>query len=72
MTDEKLTLSELKQRAQSSGYTKIQRKFTSATMPLTSWNGFATESESDVYYTLTENQVAVFKSGKVEARYTLS
>jgi DNA-binding NarL/FixJ family response regulator len=72
-----LSLSELKQRGQATGYTKIQRKHTSAKMPLGSWNGFATESGNafsyvDVYYVLNQNQVTVFKSGKAEAHYTLS
>lgn len=77
MTNEKLLLSELKQRGQAAGFTKIQRKHTSANVALASWNGFASEAESafshvDVYYVLTENQVTVFKSGKEQARYTLS
>jgi hypothetical protein len=57
MSNEKLSLSELKERGQTLGYSKIQRKHTSAKVPLASWNGFATESGSafdhvDVYYVL--------------------
>jgi hypothetical protein len=70
MGDEKLSLSELKQRSQALGYTKIQRLYTSAKVPLGSWSGFATES--DVYYVLSKNQVTVFKNGKPEAHYLLS
>jgi hypothetical protein len=77
MTDERLSLSELKDRGHTSGYTKIQRKHTSASVPLASWNGFATESANafhhvDVCYVLSGNQVTVFKNGKLEAHYTLS
>jgi hypothetical protein len=77
MSDEKLSLSELKQRGQAQGYTKIQRLYTSAKVPLENWPGFATESGSafrhvDVYYVLTENQVTVFKNGQMEAHYILS
>ena len=78
MSNEKLSLSELKQRGQTLGYTKIQRLYTSAKVPLDSWNGFATESGNafhhvDVYYdVLSENQVTVFKNGEVEAHYLLS
>ena len=71
MSNEKLSLSELKQRGQTLGYTKIQRIYTSAKVPLDSWNGFATES-GDVYYALSDNQVTVFKNGKMEAHYILS
>jgi hypothetical protein len=77
MSNEKLSLSELKQRGQTLGYTKIQRIYTSAKVPLDSWNGFATESGKafhhvDVYYVLSDNQVTVFKNGKMEAHYILS
>jgi hypothetical protein len=70
MSDEKLSLSELKRRGQAQGFTKIQRLYTSAKMPLENWHGFATES--NVYYALSDNQVTVFKNGKVEAHYLLS
>jgi hypothetical protein len=77
MNTEKLSWSELKQRGQAAGFTKIQRKGTSAIVPLPSWNGFATESRTafnhvDVYYVLTENHVTVFKEGKEAAYYILS
>lgn len=77
MTNEKLSLSELKRRGQAAGFTKVQRKHTSANVPLGSWNGFASEGESafshvDVYYLLTGNQVTVFKQGKEAASYILS
>lgn len=68
MGDEKLSLSELKKRGQAQGFTKIQRLYTSAKVPLETWTGFA----PDVYYVLSENQVTVFKNGKVEAHYLLS
>jgi hypothetical protein len=71
MTDEKLSLSELKRRGQALGYTKIQRLYTSANVPLETWSGFAKES-GDVYYVLSENQVTVFKNGLVDAHYLLS
>ena len=38
MNNEQLSLSELKQRGQPLGYTKIQRIYTSAKVPLDSWN----------------------------------
>ena len=71
MADEKLSLSELKRRGQAQGFTKIQRLYTSAKTPLETWNGFATES-GDTYYAISDNQVTVFKNGKVEAHYLLS
>jgi hypothetical protein len=70
MGNEKLSLSELKQRGQTLGYTKIQRLYTSGKVPLETWSGFA--PESDVYYVLSDNQVTVFKNGKMEAHYILS
>jgi hypothetical protein len=72
MSNEKLSLSELKQRGQTLGYAKIHRIYTSAKVPLDSWNGFAESGNIDVYYVLSENQVTVFKNGKVEAHYLLS
>ena len=62
MADEKLSLSELKKRGQAQGFTKIQRLYTSAKVPLETWSGFATES--GVYYALSDNQVTVFKNGR--------
>lgn len=70
MSNERVSLSELKQRGQTLGYTKIQRIYTSAKVPLETWSGFATES--NVYYVLSENQVTVLKKGKAEAHYLLS
>ena len=72
MGDEKLSLSELKKRGQAQGFTKIQRLYTSAKVPLETWTGFATERNADVYYVLSDTQVTVFKNGKVEAHYLLS
>lgn len=77
MGDEKLSLSELKRRGQAQGFTKIQRLYTSAKVPLEAWNGFATESGSafthvDVYYVLSDDQVTVFKNAKTGAHYLLS
>jgi hypothetical protein len=71
MSNGKLSLSELKERGQAQGYTRIQRLYTSAKVPLETWNGFAAES-GDVYYVLSNKQVTVFKNGKVEAHYLLS
>jgi hypothetical protein len=76
-TNERLSLSELKERGKALGCTKIQRLYTSAKVPLDSWNAFATESGSayqhvEVYYVLNGNHVAVFKGGKAEAHYILS
>lgn len=70
MGDEKLSLSELKKRGLAQGFTKIQRLYTSAKVPLETWTGFAAESE--VYYVLAESRVTVFKKGNVEAHYLLS
>jgi hypothetical protein len=76
MSDEKLSLSELRQRGHAQGFTKIQRLYTSAKVSLESWNGFATESGSAYQhvevYVLNGNHVTVFKSGREEAHYVLS
>lgn len=71
--DEKLSLSELKGRGQAQGFTKVQRLYTSAKVPLETWSGFATQSEShvDVYYVLADKQVTVFKFAHYsEVRWT--
>jgi hypothetical protein len=78
MTDERLSLVELKERGKALGYTKILRRPEIAPIvSLATWPGFSTVSGIpfryvEVWYVLAENQVTVFKTGKEAAYYTLS
>jgi hypothetical protein len=78
VSDERLTLTELKERGQALGYTKILRRLEIAPiLSLASWRGFSTASgvpfrHVEVWYVLAENQVTVFQAGKATAYYTLS
>jgi hypothetical protein len=76
VSDERLTLAELKERGKALGYTKIRLEI-APIVPLATWPGFSTVSgipfrHVEVWYVLAENQVTVFKAGKETAHYTLS
>jgi len=78
MSDERLTLAELKERGKALAYTKIVRREAIAPIvSLATWLGFTTESgipfrHVEVWYDLAENEVTVFKAGKEVAYYVLS
>jgi hypothetical protein len=78
MSDERLSLAELKERGKALGYTKILRRQEIAPIvPLATWPGFSTESgipfrHVEVWYVLADDQVTVFKTGKEAAYYNLS
>jgi hypothetical protein len=78
MDDEQLSLAELKERASTLGYTKIQRQADGAPIvPLASWNGFSTESGSGfshvaVWFRLGGSKVIVSKLGESDTYYLLS
>lgn len=78
MSDERLTLAELKERGKALGYTKILRRAAIAPIvSLATWTGFTTNSgipfrNLEVWYDLAEGDVTVFKAGKSVEYYVLS
>jgi hypothetical protein len=74
---ENFSLTELKKRAEASGYTKIRRRVAgAATISLANWNGVATEASPrfhvDVWYNLDSSAVIVHKTGEPDIYYELS
>ena len=78
MSDERLSLAELKERGKALGYTKILRRLEIAPIvPLATWPGLSTVSgipfrHVEVRYVLAENQVTVFNPRKIHGSLTWS